>query len=196
MPSYCCSMSWISSWNTPATSTATAPGIDRAPHHGRRDRAAPRPAVLQWRRRRSGCTHAQRAVPGRSVSICEQVGRQRDEDRLQRHARCHRRRVSAASGTAGDGTGDQSPPADARAAMAPAPRPISSSTAWPRLSVSTTIQRWCSISSTPTTARCTATSAEQQADQHRAQRAGRCLVMPASSPCAHPAIPAGGRSAP
>ena len=27
--SYCCSMSWISSWNTPATTTAIAPGRSR-----------------------------------------------------------------------------------------------------------------------------------------------------------------------
>ena len=102
--SYCCSMSWISSWNTPATATAIAPGkIARRTADGLIRNAAPsRPAAAP--------AAISIADTGGEAQLqrqhVEQRGRQRDEDRLQRHHRQHRgqHRDRHAGGGAGEQT--------------------------------------------------------------------------------------------
>ena len=173
-------MSWISSWNTPATSTVTAPGQQRA-----RRAAAPGQQRAQQpgqRRADDQQRHAQRQAEAQGQHV-QQVGRQRDEDRRAAADRCDRRRSARRPARRSRRRRWRRPQQRhhamrgrsrasrcAHAAIAPAPSAIPSSVAWPRLSVSTTIQRWCSISSTPTMARCTAHGAEHQADQCGAHR--------------------------
>ena len=88
-PSYCCSMSWISSWNTPAISTAIAPGtIARRTTAELTRKAAPEQAGDGAAADQDADTRCRAQAERQHV---EQGRRQRDEDRLQRHDRHHAR---------------------------------------------------------------------------------------------------------
>ena len=158
-------MIWMSSWNTPATTTAVPPQTSaRRRRAGAQDSTQPSTPSTAPPTTNS-TSPAWSTMPERQH--LQQVWRQRNEHPAKVDAQ-HRPRPAAASGNAETAPASAAPSNVAaprgrcRAAKAPAPMPIASSVAWPRDSASTMIQRWCSIGSNPTIAKCNAMTPKTQ----------------------------------